>query len=137
MTTMGRNPCLNAFLRHEPGLRHGSVDGVDQQQHAIDHGEHALHFTAEIRVSGRNRRYDAVVAPGDRRILRQDGDAALALQIIRVHDPLLQILAGVQRSGLPQQLIDESGLAVIDVRDDGDVAKFLSHSEALRENRPL
>jgi hypothetical protein len=34
---------------------------------------------------------------------------------------------------LPQQLIHESGLAVIDVRDDGDIAKFLSHSEALRE----
>jgi hypothetical protein len=28
---------------------------------------------------------------------------------------------------LPQQLIDESGFAVIDVRDDGDIAKFLSH----------
>jgi hypothetical protein len=28
---------------------------------------------------------------------------------------------------LAQQLIDESGLAVIDVRDDGDIAKFLSH----------
>jgi hypothetical protein len=26
---------------------------------------------------------------------------------------------------------------VIDVRDDGDIAKFLSHSEALRGNRPL
>jgi hypothetical protein len=34
---------------------------------------------------------------------------------------------------LPQQLIDEGGLAVIDVRDDGDIAKFLSHGEALRE----
>jgi hypothetical protein len=26
-------------------------------------------------------------------------------------------------------LINERGLAMIDVRDDGDVAKFLSHSE--------
>jgi hypothetical protein len=26
-------------------------------------------------------------------------------------------------------LIDERGFAMIDVRDDGDVAKFLSHSE--------
>jgi hypothetical protein len=39
----------------------------------------------------------------------------------------LQILARVERPGLPQQLIDESGFAVIDVRDDGDIAKFLSH----------
>jgi hypothetical protein len=31
---------------------------------------------------------------------------------------------------LPQQLVDERGFAVIDVRDDGDIAKFLSHSEA-------
>jgi hypothetical protein len=31
---------------------------------------------------------------------------------------------------LPQQLIHERGFTVIDVRDNGDVAKFLSHSEA-------
>jgi len=43
----------------------------------------------------------------------------------------LQILARIERAGLTQQLIDERGLAMIDVRDDGDVAKFLSHSEAL------
>jgi hypothetical protein len=34
-------------------------------------------------------------------------------------------------------LIDERGLAMIDVRDDGDVAKFLSHSEAFKGNSPL
>jgi hypothetical protein len=49
----------------------------------------------------------------------------------------LQVFARVERPGLPQQLIDKSGLAVIDVRDDGDIAKFLSHREALGENRPL
>ena len=127
MTTIGRRPCLKAFCVHEARLRHGTVDRVDQQQHAIDHGEHALDFAAEIGVAGRVDDVDAVVAPGDRRVLGQNGDAALALQIIRVHDPLLQVLARVERAGLPQQLIDQCGLAVIDVRDDGDIAKFLSH----------
>ena len=82
---------------------------------------------------GRIDDVDAIVAPGDRGVLRQNRDAALALQIIRIHDPLLQILARIERAGLAQQLIDERGLAMIDVRDDGDIAKFLSHSEALRE----
>jgi hypothetical protein len=45
----------------------------------------------------------------------------------------LQVFSRVERSGLPQQLIHERGLTVIDVRDDGDVAKFLSHSEAPRK----
>jgi hypothetical protein len=36
----------------------------------------------------------------------------------------LQVLARIERAGLPQQLIDEGGLAVIDVCDDGDIAKF-------------
>ncbi len=133
MTTIGPQAVLEGFLRDEARLRHGTVHRIHQQQHAIDHGEHALDFAAEIRVSRRIDDVDAVIAPGDRRVLGENGDAALALQIIRIHDPLLQVLARIERPGLPQQLIHERGFAVIDVRDDGDIAKFLSHSEVPRK----
>ena len=133
----GPQAMLEGLLRYEARLRHGTVHRVDQQQHAIDHGEHTLDFAAEIGVARRVDDVDAIVAPGDRGILRENRDAALALQIVRIHDALLQILARIERAGLTQQLIDERGLAMIDVRDDGDVAKFLSHGEALEGNPPL
>ena len=52
----------------------------------------------------------------------EDRDAALALEIVRVHRALGDDLAGAERAGLLEQAVDERGLAVIDVRDDGDVA---------------
>jgi len=50
----------------------------------------------------------------------------LALEIVAVHDPLAEILAGIQGLGLPQQLVHERGLAVVDVGDDGDIAEVLN-----------
>ena len=55
-------------------------------------------------------------------VLGQDGDAALALEVVVVHHPLGHLLVGAERAALPQQRVDERGLAVVDVRDDGDVA---------------
>jgi hypothetical protein len=118
---------LEGLLRDKTRLRHGSVDRIDEQQHAVDHGQHPLDFAAEISMSRRVHDVDSVIAPSNRRILGQDRDPAFALQIIRIHDAFLQILARIERTGLAQQLVDERGFAVIDVRDDGDVAKFLSH----------
>ena len=125
----GAQAVFERLLRDETRLRHGAVNGIHQQQHAVDHGEHALDLAAEIGVARRVDDVDPEVAPGDRGVLRENGDAALALEGIRVHDALLQILAGIERAGLAEELIDERGLAMIDVRDDGDVAKFLRHSE--------
>src|ERR1700761_5003376 len=121
---------LECLLRDETRLRHGSIDRIHQQQDTVDHREHSFDFAAEVRVARRIDDVDTVVAPSDRGILRKNGYAALALQIVGIHHALLQILARIERAGLPQQLIDERGFAVIDVRDDGDVAKLLSHSEA-------
>ena len=45
----------------------------------------------------------------------------LALEIHRVHHPLLDFLIGAKSSGLPQQLIDQGSLAVVYMRNDGNV----------------
>ena len=58
----------------------------------------------------------------DRRVLRQDGDAALALQLVRVHDALGDPLVGPEDAALVEQRVDERGLAMIDVGDDRDVS---------------
>jgi hypothetical protein len=128
---------IEGLLRHEARLRHRAVLGVHQQAHAIDHRQHALDFAAEVGVSWGVDDIDpvlsaiALVRPADGGVLGKDGDAALALEVVAVHDALAEILAGIQRLGLPQQLVHQRGLAVVNVGDDGDVAKvFDAHGEA-------
>src|SRR5262249_52393597 len=55
--------------------------------------------------------------------LGEDGDAALAFEIVGVHRPLGNLLVLAERAGLLQQAVDEGGLAMVDVGDDGDVAE--------------
>jgi hypothetical protein len=45
-------PVLERLLRDEARLRHRAVDCIDEQQHRIDHRQHALHFAAEVGVPG-------------------------------------------------------------------------------------
>ena len=66
---------------------------------------------------------DAVVVPADRGVLREDRDASLALQGIRVHDPVRYDRTGRKGPGLLEKLVDQRRLAVVDVRDNRDVTK--------------
>ena len=63
----------------------------------------------------------------DRGVLREDRDALLALEVHRVHDPVVDRalvgLVGREGPGLPEHRVDERGLAVVDVGDDRDVAQ--------------
>jgi hypothetical protein len=62
---------------------------------------------------------DVGAAITHRAVLGEDGDAALALEVIGVHDPFLHVLVRREGARLLQQLVDERGLAVVDVGDDG------------------
>ena len=42
---------LQRLRKHEAGLRHGSLRGVHQQEHAVGHLQDALDFSSEVRVS--------------------------------------------------------------------------------------
>src|SRR5439155_7355544 len=66
---------------------------------------------------------DAGVLPLHRGRLGQNGDAALALQIVGIHRALDHALVVPVGAGLLQQAVDERGFAVVDVGDDGDVTK--------------
>ena len=63
----------------------------------------------------------------DGRVFGEDGDAALALQLVRVHHPLGHLLVGAEGAGLAQHGVNESGFAVVDMGDDGDIAYRLGH----------
>ena len=70
---------------------------------------------------------DGDVAIFNGRVLGQDGDALLALQVHRVHDAVLDVtlllLVHAESTLLEQHGVDEGRLAVVDVRDDRDVAE--------------
>ena len=123
---------------HEAGLGHGPLDGVNQQEDAVDHLEDALDFATEVGVSRcvDDVEGEDVAAVGlvvHRGALGQDGDAALTLLVVAVHGPLGHLLVGGDGARLTQQLVDQRRFAVVDVGDDCDVADELSllHDGAL------
>src|SRR6185312_12807945 len=60
----------------------------------------------------------------DRGAFGENGDAALAFEVVRIKRALHHLLIGTEGAALPQQRVDERRLAVVDVRDDGNVAKI-------------
>ena len=119
-------PQRQRLLRHEPRLRHRPLERVDQQADRVDHLEHALDLAAEVGVARRVNDVDARPLPGDRGELGQDGDAALALEVVRIHRAVGDHLARPELPRLAQEAVDQRRLAVIDVGDDGDVADVTS-----------
>ena len=120
---------MSAFDDHELGLRQRPFGGVDQHQRAVHHVEDALDLAAEIGVAGRVDDVDPGVLPDQRGRLGEDGDAALALEVVGIHGALGDALVVAERAGLLQQPVDQGGFAVVDMGDDGDVAQV--HVELL------
>ena len=118
------------LARDETRLGHRALDRIHQQEDAVDHRQHALDLTPEIGVSRRVHDVDVRVAILDRTVLGQNRDAPFLLQIVAVHDAFRNRLVGREGPGLAQQLIDERGLAVVDVGDNGDVANGTGHGGA-------
>ena len=67
---------------------------------------------------------DAVVTPGDGRVLGQDGDATLLFLVVGIHDAFGQHGAFAEGAGLLEQTVDQGGLAMVDMGDDRDIAQF-------------
>src|SRR5262249_17618609 len=121
-----RQPCLQRLLQHEARLGQRSFRGVHEEEHAVDQSEGALHLATEVGVTGGVHDVDLHVLVVNGRVLRHDRDALLALEIDRVHDSLDHVLVRAEDARLPQHRVDQRGLAVVDVGDDGDVPDVFS-----------
>ena len=71
---------------------------------------------------------DAVIVPLDGGVLGQNGNAALTFLVVGVHDALGAFIAAAQGAGLLQQLVDQSGFAVVNVGDNGNISEVLDHA---------
>ena len=99
----------------------GTFRRVHQQQDTIDHRQCPLDLAPKVRVTGCVDDVDQGVAIVDRGVLREDRDPALALEIGVVHGPFGHPLVGAENPALVQERVDQGGLAMVDVSDDGDV----------------
>ena len=106
---------LQRLLQHEAGLGHGAFEGVDDEQHAVGHVEHALDLAAEVAVAGSVYDVDFVSFVADADVFAEDGDAALALEVVVVEDEFAGFLVVAEEFGLVEHAVDEGGLAVVDV----------------------
>ena len=112
---------LQRLGQDEPGLGHGAFKAVHQQQHAVHHFEDALHLAAKVGVAGGVDDVDLGVAVMHGGVLGQDGDAALALQVVGVHHAVGDLLVGTQDVALLEHLVDQGRLAVVDVGDNSNI----------------
>ncbi len=124
---------LKRLLEHKPRLRHRTFGGIDEQKHAIRHRQHAFHFTAKVGVARGVNQVDLGdlfrdrigVVDGD--ILGQNGDAAFTFERIRVEQGVLSDLAVAEVSALAQQRIDQRGLPMVNVGNDGYISNVVTH----------
>ena len=115
------------MLENEAGLRHRAFKRVDEQQHAVNHLQNALNLAAEVSVTGGidDVDLDAVIIHGS--ILRQNGDAALFFDGVIIHHAVADLLVLAENAALLEHLVDERGLAVVNVRDNGDIADIFTN----------
>ncbi len=115
-------PQRKRLAGHELGLRHRPFGTVDQQDDPVDHAQDAFHLGAEIGVTGRVDDVDPVAVPFDRGRLRQNRDPAFLLQVVGIHRALFHALVVAEGPGLTEKLVNQRGLAVVDVGDDRHIA---------------
>src|SRR6478735_7579886 len=82
---------LKCFLQHETSLRHWSFKSINEQQTAVGHVENSLYFTAKVAVARSINYIDFVVFIANGNVLCQNGNAALTLQIIAIHDQFTRV----------------------------------------------
>ena len=57
-------------------------------------------------------------------VLRQDGDALFLFKVTRVHHSVCNFFVVAENAGLLQHGVHESGLAMVDVCDNGDITEL-------------
>ena len=108
------------------GLRLHALGGVHHEHGALARGEASAHLVGEVDVAGRIDEVELVGLTVVGRVVHAhglafDGDAALALDVHAVEQLGLHVAAGHRAREL-EDAVGQRRLAMVDVRDDGEVA---------------
>ena len=117
---------LQRLAQHKFGLRHSALKCVDHKDYAIYHFQDTFYLAAEICVARCVDDVDFCILIKYCCIFGKNRDTSFALQIIRIHDALRDLLIGTENAALLQQLIDQRRLAVVDMRDNCYVSYIFS-----------
>ena len=107
-------------------MRHGAVNRIYQQQYRVNHGEYALYLAAEVGVAGGVHNIDAVVVPVDGGVLGENGDAALFLLVVGVHQALRSDILAVECARLAEKFINQGCFTVVNVGDNRNVTQVFN-----------
>ena len=130
-------PVIDREIGVRQRLRFDALRGIDDQQRAFAGGQRARNLVGKIDVAGGVDQVELVSFAVLGRVhhahrVGLDGDAAFALQVHGIEDLGLHLARG-QRSGQLQQAVGQRGFAVVDVRDDREIAD-VSGVHELRAN---
>ncbi len=126
---------VKSFGKHVAGLRQRALGGVDQQENSVDHRQRSLDLATEVGMTGSVDQVDAGALPHHRGGLGEDRDSSFALLVGRVHDPVDPGFVRCEDTGGSEHRIDQGGLAVVDVRDQRQVAKGMIVRQSAVQNR--
>ena len=112
---------LDRQVRVRDRLRLDPLRRVDDQQRALARLQRPRDLVGEVDVPGRVDQVQLVALPHHADGLRLDRDPALALELHRVEQLLAHLAAGDGLGDL-EDAVGERRLAVVDVRDDREVA---------------
>src|SRR3989344_4174871 len=121
---------LERLFERKARQRHRALLRVYHQQDRVYRAQYALPLAPEV---GMSRRVHDVYLGSlilNRRVFGVDGDATLELQSVGVHRDALH-----RHARLAQQSIGQGGLAVVHVRDNGDVSDIHRNEKGGRAPR--
>ena len=93
------------LAQHILCLRHRTFVGVNQQQHAVHHGEHPFYFSAKVCMARRIQNIDFRSVMHNRSIFRQNCNTAFPLQVIGVHHAFRNLFVCAENVALLQHRI--------------------------------
>jgi hypothetical protein len=114
------------LAEHEARLWKRTFRRIHQEQHPVHQAQTPLHLAAEISVPRCIHDVDLVALVLHRGVFGEDGDSLLALQFVGVHHPLDHHLVAAEHARLPEHVVHQRRLPVVDVGYDRHVANLLS-----------
>ena len=131
---LAERQCL---FQNETGLRHAALKGIHKEKNTVDHEHDPLDLAAEVGMAGGVDDVDFCTFIHDGRVLGQDGDSALLLEGVGVHDTLVHLLIGAEGTALLEQRIYQRRFTVVNMGDHGDVANVISSFQDVTPSKKL
>ena len=119
--------CLQSLAQHVFGLGHGAFIGINQKQYAVNHVQHAFYLATEVSMARGIQNVDFYAIMHNSSIFGQNSDTTFTLQIVGVHNALFHMLVRTENAALLQHRIDQGGLAMVNVGNNGYITNIVSN----------